>query len=184
MPVERRSGSKQVTSIVIGVVVLLVAVGAAWGLIHLASGGKGPVQVRMGDDVFDAGQVARLSKQIGADGPVLFSDVSGRGQLRPIFVNHFGDDEATGWVALSAVAPSAPEGCYLSWNADRNLFEERAAQEGAGRDPGDLCRDVTYSADGSGSSDGSTLDTFPWRVDTDDNLVIDLNPDDDRPAKD
>ena len=180
MPVERRSGSKQATSIVVGVVALVVAVGAAWGLIVLASSGKGPVQVQLGDDVFDAGQATRLSKQIAADGPLLFSDVSGRGQLRPIFVNHFGEDSSQRWVAMSAVAPGAPEGCYLAWNAERNLFDERAAQEGGGRDTGDLCRDVTYSADGSAGSDGTVLEQFPWRIDKDDNLIVDLKPDDEK----
>ena len=178
MPVERRSGSKQAISIVLGVVVLLVAAGAAWGLIAVASGGKGPVQVNLGEDVFDAGQSARLAKQIAADGPLLFSDVSGRGQRLPIFVNHFGDDATKQWVAMSAVAPGAPEGCFLSWNAKRNLFDERQAAEGGGRDPGDLCRDVTYSADGSSGSDGTQLERFPWHIDTDDNLIIDLKPKD------
>lgn len=180
MPVERRPGSKQAISIAIGVVALVVAVVAAWGMIRLASGGDGPVQVRLGDDVFDAGQAARLSKQVAEDGPLLFSDVSGRGQLRPIFVNHFGDDPDRRWVAVSAVAPGAAEGCFLSWNADRNLFEERAAEEGSGRDAGELCRDVTYSADGSAGSDGTVLEQFPWRVDDQGNLIVDLKPDDDR----
>jgi len=178
MPVERRSGSKQATSILIGVAALVVAVVAAWGLIRMASGGQGPVQVRLGDDVFDAGQATRLSKQIAADGPLLFSDVSGRGQLRPIYVNHFGDDPSARWVAVSAVAPGAPEGCFLSWNAQRSLFDERKAPQGGGRDVGELCRSVTYSADGSSGSDGTALEQFPWRIDKQDNLVVDLKPDD------
>jgi hypothetical protein len=180
MPVERRSGASQARAIALGVVVLVLAVAAAWGVVALASGGDGPVRMNLGDDVFDAGQAARLSRQIGADGPLLFSDVSGRGQLRPIVVNHFGDDPATRWVAFTAVVPGAEENCFLSWNEERNLFEERAAAEGAGREVGDRCRDVTVSADGSSASDGSTVEQFPWRIDTDGNLVVDLRPDDDR----
>ncbi|MFZ4519681.1 MAG: hypothetical protein ACOYOP_14925 [Microthrixaceae bacterium] len=182
MPVERRSGGRQATSIVVGLLALVVAVGLAWGAIALASGGKGPVQVRLGDDVFDAGQAARLSRQVAADGPILFSDVSGRGQLQPIFVNHFGDDPKIQWVALSARAPGAPEGCFLAWNAERNLFDERANVDGAGRKVGELCRDVTYSADGSGSSDGSKLETFPWRIDATGDLIVDLRPEDGKNA--
>jgi hypothetical protein len=159
-------------------VALLVAVGAAWGMVTLASGGKGPVQVRLGEDVFDAGQSARLSKQIAADGPLLFSDVSGRGQVRPIYVNHFGEDPSARWVAVSAVAPGAPEGCFLSWSSKRNLFEERRAPQGGGRDVGQVCRPVTYAADGSSGSDGTALEQFPWRIDKQDNLVIDLKPND------
>jgi hypothetical protein len=182
MPVERRSGSKQATSVVVGVVALVVAVVAAWGMIQLASGGKGPVQVQLGDDTFDAGFTARMSKQIAEDGPLLFSDVSGRGQRQPIYVNHFGDEENQNWVALAAVAPGAAEGCFLSWNAERNLFEERRATDASGgRDAvGELCRDVTWSADGSGGSDGSKLTAFPWKVDSDDRLIIDLRPDQSR----
>lgn len=180
MPVERRTGTKQITSVVLGVVVLVIAVGAAWGMIVLASGGKGPVQVRLGEDTFDAGYTARMAKQIAADGPLLFSDVSGRGQRQPIYVNHFGDDAAKRWVALSAVAPGAAEGCFLSWNSERNLFEERRAADGGGRDTGKLCRNVTFSADGSEGSDGSKLTAFPWSVDKDHRLIIDLRPDQSR----
>ncbi|MBS1838721.1 MAG: hypothetical protein JST64_13595, partial [Actinobacteria bacterium] len=67
-------------------------------------------------------------------------------------------------------------GCFLSWNAQRNLFEERRAKEGAGKDAGELCRDVTWSADGSEGSDGSKLTAFPWKVDKDHRLIVDLRP--------
>ncbi len=184
MPVERRTGTKQITSVIVGIVVLVVAIAAAWGMIVLASGGKGPVQVRLGEDTFDAGYTSRMAKQIATDGPLLFSDVSGRGQRQPIYVNHFGSDDDKRWVALSAVAPGAAEGCFLSWNAERNLFEERRAEEGAGRrsgtSSGTLCRDVTWSADGSEGSDGSKLTAFPWKVDADHRLIIDLRPDQSR----
>lgn len=190
MPVERRTGTKQITSVVVGVVVLVVAIVAAWGMIQLASGGKGPVQVRLGEDTFDAGYTSRMAKQIATDGPLLFSDVSGRGQRRPIYVAHFGGDENRRWVALSAVAPGAPEGCFLSWNAARNLFEERRATDsgsetgsgasgsgdGGRRAVGELCRDITWSADGSQGSDGSKIEAFPWRIDDEHRLIIDLQP--------
>lgn len=180
MPVERRSGRRQATSVVVGVVAVVVAVGLAWLMIDLASGGDGPVQVRLGDDVFDAGVAQRISDQIAADGPILYSDVSGRGQQRPIVVNHFGDDPARQWVAFEATLPGAEENCFLAWNAERNLFEERAVAEGAGRDVGELCRDVVVSADGSTASDGSVVEQFPWRIDAEGLLLIDLRPPDQR----
>jgi len=173
MPVERRSGVRQVTAIGIGVAAVVLAVGLAWGLLALASGGDGPVRLRLGDDEFDAGQAQRLSRQIGRDGPVLFSDVSGRGQRRPIFVNHFGDDPEQRWVAFSAAAPGAPRGCFLSWSQERELFEERAVAEGAGRERGELCRDVTYPPTGEG------LEQYEWKVDDEGNLLVDLRGDDD-----
>ena len=127
--------------------------------------------------MFRAGEAQRLSKQIAADGPLLFSDVSGRGQVRPIFVNHFGDDPQVRWVAFEAVAPGAAEGCFLSWSAKRNLFEERAAKDGGGRDRGDLCRDVTYAANGDPGPGEAPLTAFPWHIDSDKQLIIDLKTD-------
>lgn len=174
MPVERRSGTKQLTSVLFAVAAVAVAVGIAWGMLNLASGGDGPVRIQLGDDEFDAGQAVRLSRQIQEDGPALFSDVSGRGQRQPIVVNHFGDDPEIRWVAFPAVAPGADEGCFLTWNAERELFEDRRPPEGAGRDElGELCSDVTYPPNGEG------LEQYGWQVDDQGNLIIDVRGDDD-----
>ena len=182
MPVERRSGSQQTRSVIVAVVALVIAVLGAWGMIRLASGGQGPVKVQLGDDTFDAGFATRMSDQIDKDGPLLFSDVSGRGQRQPIYVVHIGSDEKDGWFALSAVAPGAAEGCFVTWNPESELFEERRAADPAeGRDAlGERCRDVTWSADGTDGSDGSELEAFPWEIDKDERLIIDLRPDQSR----
>lgn len=174
MPVERRSSSQQVRSVLFGVVAVALAIGLAWGMLALASGGDGPVRIQLGDDEFDAGQAARLSKQIQQDGPTLFSDVSGRGQRQPIVVNHFGDDPEIRWVAFPAVLPGASEGCFLIWNAERELFEERRPPEGAGRDDvGELCSERTAPPNGEG------LEQFGWKVDDEGNLIIDVRGDED-----
>lgn len=182
MPVERRSGSQQTRSVIIAVVALAIAVLGAWGMIRLASGGQGPVKVQLGDDTFDAGYATRMADQIDKDGPLLFSDVSGRGQRQPIYVVHIGSDEKDGWFALSAIAPGAAEGCFVTWNPESELFEERRAADPAeGRDAlGERCRDVTWSADGTDGSDGSELEAFPWKIDKDERLIIDLRPDQSR----
>lgn len=182
MPVERRSGSQQTRSVIIAVVALVIAVLGAWGMIRLASGGQGPVKVQLGDDTFDAGYATRMADQIDKDGPLLFSDVSGRGQRQPIYVVHIGSDEKDGWFALSAVAPGAAEGCFVTWNPESELFEERRAADPAeGRDAlGERCRDVTWSANGTDGSDGSELEAFPWKIDKDERLIIDLRPDQSR----
>ena len=182
MPVERRSGSQQTRSAIIAVVALVIAVLGAWGMIRLASGGQGPVKVQLGDDTFDAGYATRMADQIDKDGPLLFSDVSGRGQRQPIYVVHIGSDEKDGWFALSAIAPGAAEGCFVTWNPESELFEERRAADPAeGRDAlGERCRDVTWSADGTDGSDGSELEAFPWKIDKDERLIIDLRPDQSR----
>ncbi|HMX66798.1 MAG TPA: hypothetical protein PKX25_14590 [Microthrixaceae bacterium] len=182
MPVERRSGSQQTRSVIIAVVALVIAVLGAWGMIRLASGGQGPVKVQLGDDTFDAGYATRMADQIDKDGPLLFSDVSGRGQRQPIYVVHIGSDDKDGWFALSAIAPGAAEGCFVTWNPESELFEERRAADPAeGRDAlGERCRDVTWSADGTDGSDGSELEAFPWEIDKDERLIIDLRPDQSR----
>lgn len=182
MPVERRSGSQQTRSVIIAVVALAIAVLGAWGMIRLASGGQGPVKVQLGDDTFDAGYATRMADQIDKDGPLLFSDVSGRGQRQPIYVVHIGSDEKDGWFALSAIAPGAAEGCFVTWNPESELFEERRAADPAeGRDAlGERCRDVTWSANGTDGSDGSELEAFPWKIDKDERLIIDLRPDQSR----
>ena len=173
MPVERRTASRQVTTVVVAVVVVLLVGLAGWGLVQAASKKDSGVSLRLGDDVFDAGNAVRLSRQVGKDGPVLFSDVSGRGQSRPIFVNHFGSDPQVRWVAFTAVAPGAEKGCYLAWNATRNLFEERRLPTENGADAGrgklgDLCRSTTWAANGEG------LTQFSWQVDKGGNLQVDL----------
>ena len=110
------------------------------------------------------------------------ADVSGRGQRQPIYVVHIGSDEKDGWFALSAVAPGAAEGCFVTWNPESELFEERRAADPAeGRDAlGERCRDVTWSANGTDGSDGSELEAFPWKIDKDERLIIDLRPDQSR----
>jgi hypothetical protein len=173
MPVERRSRRKQLTAVGIGVLSLVVAIGIAWGLLELAGGDNPSNQLRLGDDVFEAGNAVRLSTQIDKDGPLLLSDVSGRGQTRPIFVNHFGDDPEIRWVAFDAAAPGADENCFLSWNGEREVYEERSVVDGVEHEEGELCRDLTFPPNGEG------LDQYPWRVDEEGLLIIDLRPDDD-----
>ena len=172
MPVEQRSGGSQLAAIGIGVVAVVVAVAAAWALLSLASGGDGPVKIQLGDEDFDAGQVARISDQIAEEGPVLYSDVSGRGQVRPIWVNHFGDDPEQQWYVFSAIAPGAEAGCFLAWNAEENYFDERRPNEDDPQALGTLCRDVTYSSTGEG------LEQYTWKIDSEDNLVVTLREDD------
>ncbi|MGB3411236.1 MAG: hypothetical protein WBA45_08550 [Microthrixaceae bacterium] len=170
MPVERRSGSKQTMAIGIGIISVVLAIALAWGIIQL-SGGKASTQLRLGDDVFEAGNAVRMTKQIDKAGPLLFSDVSGRGQHRPIFVNHFGDDPEIRWVAFDAVAPGAAENCFLSWNADRQVFEERSVANGNDLKQGQICRTETFPPNGEG------LTQYKWKVAPDGLLTIDFRKD-------
>ncbi|HTN99240.1 MAG TPA: hypothetical protein VL068_01090 [Microthrixaceae bacterium] len=167
MPVERRSGTKQTMAVGIGIISVVIAIALAWGIIQLSSGSSSS-KLRLGDDVFEAGNAVRMSKQIKKDGPLLFSDVSGRGQNRPIFLNHFGDDPEIRWVAFDAAAPDSPENCFLSWNAKRELFEQRSVADGTNYREGEICSDETYPANGVG------LTQYPWKVHQDGTLSVDL----------
>ncbi|MCZ7628304.1 MAG: hypothetical protein M5U19_04245 [Microthrixaceae bacterium] len=176
MPVEQRSRISQLTGVLIAVGAVIVALGASWGLIQLASGGDGPVKIQLGDEDFDAGQVERIAAQIAEEGPVLYSDVSGRGQRQPIWVNHFGDDANAQWYVFSAIAPATPEGCFLSWSERDNLFDERRPDPDDPRAKGELCSDTTFSATGE-VGPGSSVEApeqFTWSVDDEDNLIIEL----------
>lgn len=170
MPVESRNTSKQALAVVVGIIVLALVLGAMWMLLRAASGGDSPTTWKLGDEVFDAGQAERLSVQIQDGGPVLFSDVAGRGQRRPIVVNHFGEDATVRWVAFTASVPGSPANCFLLWNPTAEVFEERAVQDDAALEEGDLCSDERYPPNGLG------LEQFPWEIDDDGNLIIDLRP--------
>lgn len=176
MPVEQRSRISQLTGALIAVGAVVLAIGVSWFLLRLASGGDGPVKIQLGDEDFDAGQVKRIAAQIADEGPVLYSDVSGRGQRQPIWVNHFGEDAKAQWYVFSAIAPAAPEGCFLAWNPDENLFDERRPDPDDPRAAGELCRDVTFSTTGE-TEQGSSAEAperFTWSVDDEDNLIIEL----------
>lgn len=176
MPVEQRSRISQMTGVLIAIGAVLLALGASWLLLHLANGGEGPVKIQLGDENFDAGQIERIATQIAEEGPVLYPDVSGRGQRRPIWVNHFGDDAKAQWYVFSAIAPGAPQGCFLVWNPEKDLFEERRTDPDDPRSPGEVCRELTVSA--TGEVDGADKDDAPeqfnWSVNDEDNLIIEL----------
>ena len=171
MPVETRSTTKQTKAVGLAVIALIAAIALAWAVVSM-SGGSPSTRLRLGDDVFEAGNAPRMSTQIRSDGPLLFSDVSGRGQNRPIFVNHFGDDPDQRWVAFDAVAPGAPENCFLTWSTDQQAFEERSVTDRGDFRRGELCRDITFPANGDG------LKQYSWKVDDDGLLIIDFRPED------
>lgn len=176
MPVEQRSRISQLTGVGIAIGALVLAIGGSWLLLSLASGGDGPVRIQLGDEDFDAGQVKRIAAQIAEEGPVLYSDVSGRGQRQPIWVNHFGDDAKAQWYVFSAIAPGTPEGCFLTWNAEENAFDERRPDPDDPRAMGELCSDTTFSATGEAEPgrSGDAPKQFTWSVDDEDNLIIEL----------
>ncbi len=115
---RRRGGAHTGRAVAVAVVGVSLALGTAYGVATLAS--RGDVEVRLGDDRFNAGSARDLLDDIEErDAPLGFNDVA-RFQ-RPIWVDNGGDDHTVGWVALGAFLPDDPD-CLVQWVADRDEY--------------------------------------------------------------
>src|SRR3546814_13094019 len=105
MPVAQSRGHAGKALIVAGVGVA-VALGLAFAEALLVN--RGDVEINLGDDRFDAGQVESISDAIDeGDGlPLLYQDLVGRD--RHLYVQHPADDPDEAWVALGAFDPDDP----------------------------------------------------------------------------
>ncbi len=153
-PVERRTSSSTTTAVLIGIAAVVASVGLIWFMINLANQSGDTVQVRLGDDRFDAGHVSDRADSIAKAGPVLWPDVAGRS--RDIYLQHLGDDVDEGWTAFSAQAVGKPRDCFLEWEADSGEFAD--------------CDGDRFPADG----DNPALTSYPVTIE-DGRLIIDLN---------
>lgn len=152
MPVAQSRGHAGKALLVAGVGVV-VALGIAWFVAQAAS--RGDVEIRLGDDRFDAGQVESIAEAIDKeDGlPVLVPDLVG-GQ-RNLFVQHLSDDVDEGWVAFGAFDPDDPS-CAV--RIDREAKELVNACD----------ESITYPLDGTG------LRYYPTSVE-DGRIYVDIN---------
>ncbi|HWH33779.1 MAG TPA: hypothetical protein VNT56_00480 [Acidimicrobiales bacterium] len=140
---------RQVVVVALGAVVAAAAVFGGLAVL----GGSGGVEVRLGDDVFRAGQVERLAANVGRDGPIAIPDASPE-RARDIYLQHLGETPEEGWLAFAAQAPGADRTCLLEWRAGERQFH-------------DPCSDATFPANGSG------LTRYATDV-TDGELTVDL----------
>jgi hypothetical protein len=129
-------------SVVIGVGAVVAAVVTFGGLALLS--GSGQVDPRLGDDVFEVGQVERLAANVERDGPIAIPDASPR-RARDIYLQHLGEADDEGWLAFAAQTPGAERHCLLQWLAEDRRFA-------------DPCSDKRYPADGEG------LTSYPTTV--------------------
>lgn len=140
-PVAKRRGRGHTgRAVAVALVGVALALGTAFGVATLAS--RGDVQVRLGDDRFEVGDAENLARIIAEDDqPVLFPDPANFS--RSIYVDHQGDDPATGWIALSAFVPAQPR-CTLTYEPDVGMFTIGDEQ------PASCDRDTTYPRSGAG----------------------------------
>lgn len=117
---------------------------------------SGTVEVKLGSETYDAGQAESRASNIASGGPLLFSDVSGG--RRDIYLQHIGDDPATGWFAFDARRPGQSRSCTLEWQPGSGDF----------RDP---CDGTIVAADGTGLTD------YPVTITDDGKVIVNLNPD-------
>ena len=158
MPVQKsrtrsaRSVAMGVAGVAVGIVlVLLVFVVSIPSLTE-----SGTVEVKLGSDTYDAGSATARAENISDGGPLLFSDVSSGN--RDIYLQHIGDDIATGWYAFDARRPGQGRDCTLSWQASLSNF----------RDP---CHGATIAADGTG------LLSYPVTITDKGKVIVDLRGD-------
>ena len=152
MPVAQSRGHAGKALLIAGVSVVLL-LGLAFAVAVLAS--RGDVEIRLGDQEFDAGQVENLAEEIDDEGglPFLYPDLVNRD--RNIYVHHRGNDAEEGWAAFTAFDPDDPE-CPVDLDREAKVLVNRCNP------------DVTYPVDGTG------LRFYPTRVD-DGRLYVDIN---------
>ena len=133
------------------VISIALGVGLVFAVVSLA--GSDRVEVKLGDDDFNAGDAENLATEIAQRGPVPWAPLS---RNRSIWINHVGDDPEQGWFAFDVRSPGASGDCVVDWDADRRLFADTC-------DP-----TLVYSATGEG------LTQFGVWVDNG-NLIVDVN---------
>lgn len=118
-PVAKRRGRGHTgRAVAIAVTGVTLALGTAFLVATLAS--RGDVEVRLGDDRFNAGSTESLLDDIQErEAPLGFNDVANF--QRPIWVDNLRNDPTTGWLALGAFLPDDPS-CLVQWSAERELY--------------------------------------------------------------
>lgn len=140
-----------VAGVTLGLILVLVLF--IFAIPSLTESGK--VEVKLGSDTYDAGSAESLARSISSAGPLLLPDVSGG--KRDVYLQHLGDDPASGWYAFDARRPGQSRDCSLNWRADSADFI-------------DPCDGTVVPADGSGLTD------YPVTVSDTGRVIVDFNP--------
>ncbi len=134
MPVAQTRGHAGKALLIAAVSIVLILV-VTFFVAQAAS--RGNVEIRLGDDRFDAGATRSISARIAQDDglPALYADLVNRD--RPIFVQHLGGDPDTGWTAFGAFDPDDPS-CIVEIDRSAKVLVNACD------------RDITYPLDGEG----------------------------------
>ena len=152
MPVAQSQGHAGKALLIAGVGVV-VALMLAFLVAQAAS--RGDVDIKLGDERFDAGLTESISNVIAEDDglPALYPDLVNRD--RPLFVQHQGDDPDVGWSSFGAFDPDDPS-CLVEIDREAKILVNACD------------RSVTYPLGGKG------LRFYPTTVE-DGSVFVDLN---------
>ena len=147
---------RRTRAVVAASVAALLATGVLVALVVRVASQR-PDEVNLGDKRFVVGRADRFAERIAEqDAPILFKDPLTSRPGRELYVQHLGDDEKEGWLAIEAYAPGSRKlECLLTWDGKTDEFI-------------DPCTDERYPADGAG------LTVYPGEVDDRTAVVIDL----------
>ena len=154
MPVSSGPRITPLRAVAYSVISIALGVGLVFAVVSLA--GSDRIEVKLGDDDFNAGDADNLAAEIAERGPVPWAPLS---RNRSIWINHIGDNPESGWFAFDVQSPGASGDCVVDWDADRRLFVDTCDES------------LVYSATGEG------LTQFGVWVD-DGDLIVDVNAND------
>lgn len=157
MPVDNTSAFQPVRAILVAVLGVALAVGFMILILRLTP--NDGIEVKLGDDTFEAGEPELMAEIIDRDGPIPYLDLVGKG--RDIYLQHLGTDPLDGWYAFDVRRAGAAADCPLDWQGNdgdgpAGIFVDRC-------DPS-----ITVTAD------GGDLQHYPVTIE-DGTLSVDLN---------
>lgn len=119
-PVEPSGRGHVGRAALVSLVAIILVFAGLW-LVTITIGKRDSPDLRLGDQFFRAGNAEARAAEIAENGPMLFSDVSGR-RDRDLILQHIGDDPATGWHAIAAQPIDRGRDCFWEWQSDDELF--------------------------------------------------------------
>jgi hypothetical protein len=160
MPISSGPRITARSAVVVGVSGVLAACLLIGFVLWATSSGKAEFQA--GDTEFRNIDASEIAEEIAERGPITWANPGN--EARPIWLQHLGTEDETGWFAFDARVPGR-SGCFAVWDDDTALFIA------------DCDETLTFLADGHG------LDQFPVIVE-DGEVIVDINADAEEPESD